>query len=136
MGSHAQSSVTDASLDLVVYRELARRQGWQIHLVMETHVHADHLSRARALARDTGATLHLPETDRVSFEYAPLRDGDVVRVGSDRKSTRLNSSHGYISYAVFCLKKKKTQKSQGSKFRETSRSTLSRSGFWPWTAKR
>src|SRR2546429_789877 len=28
----------------------------------------------------------------------------------DRKSTRLNSSHGYISYAVFCLKKKKTTK--------------------------
>src|SRR2546429_7135815 len=27
----------------------------------------------------------------------------------DRKSTRLNSSHGYISYAVFCLKKKKSQ---------------------------
>src|SRR2546429_7041681 len=27
----------------------------------------------------------------------------------DRKSTRLNSSHGYISYAVFCLKKKNTQ---------------------------
>src|SRR5687768_17901853 len=31
----------------------------------------------------------------------------LVRAG-DRKSTRLNSSHGYISYAVFCLKKKKT----------------------------
>src|SRR2546422_1289426 len=30
--------------------------------------------------------------------------------GIDRKSTRLNSSHGYISYAVFCLKKKKTHK--------------------------
>src|SRR2546422_10906639 len=29
------------------------------------------------------------------------------RGGVDRKSTRLNSSHGYISYAVFCLKKKK-----------------------------
>src|SRR3989449_6661278 len=29
------------------------------------------------------------------------------RVTRDRKSTRLNSSHGYISYAVFCLKKKK-----------------------------
>src|SRR2546422_1960735 len=29
----------------------------------------------------------------------------------DRKSTRLNSSHGYISYAVFCLKKKKQQMS-------------------------
>src|SRR2546429_7496382 len=32
----------------------------------------------------------------------------AVAVERDRKSTRLNSSHGYISYAVFCLKKKKT----------------------------
>src|SRR2546422_6425863 len=31
---------------------------------------------------------------------------EVVRVMTDRKSTRLNSSHGYISYAVFCLQKK------------------------------
>src|SRR2546429_1264268 len=38
--------------------------------------------------------------------YCPTRSSrdDLV----DRKSTRLNSSHGYISYAVFCLKKKKT----------------------------
>src|SRR6266436_3959333 len=35
----------------------------------------------------------------------PGRDAYVVY--RDRKSTRLNSSHGYISYAVFCLKKKK-----------------------------
>src|SRR2546422_3240794 len=32
------------------------------------------------------------------------------RAARDRKSTRLNSSHGYISYAVFCLKKKNTQR--------------------------
>src|SRR2546429_4183683 len=32
---------------------------------------------------------------------------DTMRALRDRKSTRLNSSHGYISYAVFCLKKKK-----------------------------
>src|SRR5687768_18305648 len=39
--------------------------------------------------------------------------GDRARRGGhgrDRKSTRLNSSHGYISYAVFCLKKKKNTK--------------------------
>src|SRR2546422_7009221 len=33
----------------------------------------------------------------------------VTSTGGDRKSTRLNSSHGYISYAVFCLKKKKNK---------------------------
>src|SRR2546429_9201209 len=37
---------------------------------------------------------------------ARLLAGGLQR-GRDRKSTRLNSSHGYISYAVFCLKKKK-----------------------------
>src|SRR2546422_5389120 len=34
----------------------------------------------------------------------------LLRHQRDRKSTRLNSSHGYISYAVFCLKKKKKKK--------------------------
>src|SRR2546429_1374424 len=33
----------------------------------------------------------------------------AIRTARDRKSTRLNSSHGYISYAVFCLKKKKNK---------------------------
>src|SRR2546429_6254413 len=47
------------------------------------------------------------------FSRVPLADwigvlGSRLRyVHLDRKSTRLNSSHGYISYAVFCLKKKK-----------------------------
>src|SRR2546429_6261501 len=35
------------------------------------------------------------------------QDASSYLYASDRKSTRLNSSHGYISYAVFCLKKKK-----------------------------
>src|SRR2546429_3768714 len=38
---------------------------------------------------------------------------------SDRKSTRLNSSHGYISYAVFCLKKKKKKETISAEQRST-----------------
>src|SRR3989449_7211110 len=48
---------------------------------------------------------------------APLaRVTSVSTVGlpQDRKSTRLNSSHGYISYAVFCLKKKKNKRHQNT----------------------
>src|SRR3989449_4555580 len=37
----------------------------------------------------------------------------IDKCGEDRKSTRLNSSHGYISYAVFCLKKKKKKEKIG-----------------------
>src|SRR3989449_5754299 len=50
-------------------------------------------------------------------------DYTVFSIG-DRKSTRLNSSHGYISYAVFCLKKKKKNKRQYKAKRENpSRAT-------------
>src|SRR2546430_12091950 len=54
----------------------------------------------------------LPGRDRalseIIYNYRFLQKGPrVVALGGDRKSTRLNSSHSQISYAVFCLKKKK-----------------------------
>jgi len=82
IGSNGDAVVIDASLEPQIYHRVADEHGWRIRTVLETHVHADHLSRARALAADTGARLCLPQTDRVSFEYAPLNDDDVVRVGS------------------------------------------------------
>jgi len=82
IGSNGDAAVVDASLDPRVYRRVADEHGWRIRTVLETHVHADHLSRARALAVDTGARLCLPTTDRVSFEYTPLKEDDIVRVGS------------------------------------------------------
>src|SRR5699024_12528735 len=53
---------------------------------------------------------HLPGAVYVSMTRKRLRAGGPVGK-LDRKSTRLNSSHVSISYAVFCLKKKKKQKS-------------------------
>src|SRR2546427_7022425 len=41
---------------------------------------------------------------------APRREGPPATVDEDRKSTRLNSSHSQISYAVFCLKKKTSER--------------------------
>src|SRR5687768_18191467 len=52
--------------------------------------------------RKTDGTIRLAEASGGSRDVAPA----VHRAQRDRKSTRLNSSHGYISYAVFCLKKK------------------------------
>src|SRR2546422_4571224 len=45
------------------------------------------------------------------LDLTTVRNGLRALLSGDRKSTRLNSSHGYISYAVFCLKKKKKIKS-------------------------
>src|SRR2546430_5879007 len=51
--------------------------------------------------------LHRPHDTRVGHEGMAFREQDVFGLQVDRKSTRLNSSHSQISYAVFCLKKKK-----------------------------
>src|SRR5437868_11845651 len=69
---------------------------------------ADHANDARAdepAARDAGA--QCTELER-RYEHVALADSGVERFAfQDRKSTRLNSSHVSISYAVFCLKKKR-----------------------------
>src|SRR3712207_6975801 len=61
-----------------------------------------------------GLVDHLVAEHRRALLAAGLRGRPVVGVedelGVDRKSTRLNSSHANISYAVFCLKKKKKNK--------------------------
>src|SRR5205809_2965843 len=46
-------------------------------------------------------------TKPIPDSYWNLAGAEYAYIFADRKSTRLNSSHGYISYAVFCLKKKK-----------------------------
>src|SRR2546422_6016970 len=67
-------------------------------------------AKASTLAQD--APLSIAERPKSLRGVVPIgRNAGCFRpdemIGRDRKSTRLNSSHGYISYAVFCLKKKK-----------------------------
>src|SRR6266436_7883834 len=75
------------------------------------------VSPAFARRDDTVGDLHHPCAIGRALESRPaddlaarLLDDEKTVTPGDRKSTRLNSSHGYISYAVFCLKKKKKKK--------------------------
>src|SRR2546422_8272457 len=63
----------------------------------------------RAFGDDDRIFLVRPGTFRSGRRESPGRVARRGGAGRDRKSTRLNSSHGYISYAVFCLKKKNSQ---------------------------
>src|SRR5687768_18292292 len=68
----------------------------------------DGATLAGILAATAGAPVSLALAER--RRRRPW-DGDALQAWlarTDRKSTRLNSSHGYISYAVFCLKKNRT----------------------------
>src|SRR5687768_18557258 len=79
-----------------------------------TEIYTLSLHDALPICHDALAGEVVPER-HVAKHHREARDRelDTRRVHTermqDRKSTRLNSSHGYISYAVFCLKKKKKQ---------------------------
>src|SRR2546426_4625845 len=60
-------------------------------------------------SRREAQTFMLEYAREMFFDFYPNADGLMIE-SSDRKSTRLNSSHLVISYAVFCLKKKKKNK--------------------------
>jgi len=82
IGGDAEAFVLDASLDPQVYIDLATRHGWQITSVFETHIHSDHLSRSRHLARLSGAMLFLPDQHRVTFPFTPICDGNTLDTGT------------------------------------------------------
>src|SRR5438876_7786462 len=63
---------------------------------------ATFIEPARPAAKVPPVRIALPDGTTVTSDQ-----GDLSQILSDRKSTRLNSSHPSISYAVFCLKKKK-----------------------------
>src|ERR1039458_10532402 len=63
---------------------------------------------ALLLVRRSGGLLHRRPWIGLGGESGRSRDGQKVSAWRDRKSTRLNSSHLGISYAVFCLKKQRT----------------------------
>lgn len=78
--------VVDPARDATAYVRLADDHDMRITHVVDTHVHADHVSGGPALAEALGATYHLPpedSTEAIPWPNVPLRDGDELRLGTD-----------------------------------------------------
>jgi glyoxylase-like metal-dependent hydrolase (beta-lactamase superfamily II) len=75
IGAGDECVVIDPSLEIDQYRRVADRHEWTITHVLDTHLHADHLSGARDLVAATGAALWLNPADHFTFDFEPLRDG-------------------------------------------------------------
>src|SRR5687768_7727424 len=69
-----------------------------------SHYLNSRLRRQRAQFAEALKTMM--ERESIQYRITPSQTVEDIPTRQDRKSTRLNSSHGYISYAVFCLKKK------------------------------
>lgn len=80
--SHAAAAVVDPVGDIAPYRALAEATGTRIRYVIDTHLHADHVSMARELAAATGADYVLFGGAAVNYPFCGVGEGDVLELGN------------------------------------------------------
>jgi hydroxyacylglutathione hydrolase len=76
-----ECAVVDPQRDVACYLEIAAAQGFTITHVIETHVHADHVSGCCELAERTGAAISIHAAAEVCYPHVPLADGDRLVFG-------------------------------------------------------
>jgi glyoxylase-like metal-dependent hydrolase (beta-lactamase superfamily II) len=81
-GTYAAAAVVDPLGDIGAYLEVAKEAGTRLRYVVDTHLHADHISTGRALAAAADAEYVLFADAPVAFPFHGVRDGDVLELGN------------------------------------------------------
>ncbi|MBU4243361.1 MAG: MBL fold metallo-hydrolase, partial [Proteobacteria bacterium] len=74
--------VVDPKRDVQDYLDISREEGMRITGVIDTHVHADHVSGAHELKSLTGCEIMMFETSPVRFKFTPLKEGRKLTIGN------------------------------------------------------
>jgi len=79
-----EAAIVDPSIDTDQYVPLLQERGFTLRYVIDTHVHADHISGARRLAAEHGAELCLHESAKVTYPFRGLANSEELRLGQLR----------------------------------------------------
>jgi glyoxylase-like metal-dependent hydrolase (beta-lactamase superfamily II) len=82
VSSGKEAVIIDASLPVEVYQKLVQEHQLMVKYVIETHIHADHLSRSKEVAAFFHVPLHLPIRNRVEFLHNKIMADTIFRIGS------------------------------------------------------
>ncbi|HEU5146888.1 MAG TPA: MBL fold metallo-hydrolase [Chryseosolibacter sp.] len=82
VGSQDEAVVIDAALNPEVYQEIAEANGWTIKFVMDTHIHADYVSRTGDLSAATGAQHLMIDKAKVEFDFVAVADEQSIQFGN------------------------------------------------------
>jgi len=74
--------VVDPKRDIQDYLSISREEGMQITHVINTHVHADHVSGDQELRLATGADIYIHESAPVEYKHKSVKEGDVFEIGA------------------------------------------------------
>lgn len=81
-GGKSAAAVVDPVGDIAPYLRVAEATGMRILYVVDTHIHADHISAGRTLAAASGAEYTLFEGAEAGFPFRRAKDGEVVELGN------------------------------------------------------
>jgi hydroxyacylglutathione hydrolase len=103
VGSHHshEVAVIDPALEIEQYIDTSHGRDFHIRYVIDTHLHADHVSGARKLAERTGAELCLGAGADVTYPYRALHDGDELPLGN--VSLRVMQTPGHRPESITLL---------------------------------
>src|SRR5436305_14561284 len=79
-----EAAIVDPSIETEQYETLLRERAFRLRYVIDTHVHADHVSGARRLATAQDAELCLHESANVNYPFRGLKDGEELELGQLR----------------------------------------------------
>ncbi|OLO28503.1 hypothetical protein BTR23_17335 [Alkalihalophilus pseudofirmus] len=81
--SNGEAVIVDTARMIEPYEEFVKEHNLKLTHLLDTHLHADHISGGRILAEKVGATYHLPPKDaeEVTFSYSKLEDGNEIKIG-------------------------------------------------------
>ena len=82
--SQGVAAVIDPDRIVQKYLDTAQARGLQITHILETHLHADHVSGNTDLAARSGADIYIHEASGVEYSHKPMKDGDVIELGNLR----------------------------------------------------
>lgn len=97
--SDGEAAIIDPTRMTDVFIDFAREKGVKITHVLDTHLHADHISGGREISRKTQASYYLPPKDaeEVVFDYTPLQDGDILKIGHSKIEIKAYHTPGHTS---------------------------------------
>lgn len=102
--------VVDPMGDIETYIKASLDVGVRIKYVIDTHIHADHISSARALAEAANAEYVLSEHANVTFPFKPVKNGDVLEVGN--VTVEVMAAPGHTPESIVLIVRDKTRSNE------------------------
>ncbi|MBW4039894.1 MAG: MBL fold metallo-hydrolase, partial [Acidobacteria bacterium] len=116
VSSQGQGIIVDPSRDTDRYLHFLEKRGLALSVIVETHIHADFASGAKALAEATGAELALSGYDqgehyRYGMPHRSLRNGDILKVGAVRLEALHTPGHTpeHLSFVAYDTQRSETE---------------------------